>query len=121
MRHPMSPDPNKTNMAGATVHGTRAAAAENNFRALLDAAVDAIIVIDHQGLIEEFSLAAERIFGYRAHEILGQNINVLMPQPYHDAHDRYMDAYGRTGEARIIGIGREVRARRRDGTSFPCD
>ena len=99
----------------------QATAAENNFRALLDAAVDAIIVIDHQGLIEEFSLAAERIFGYRAEEVLGQNVNVLMPQPYHQAHDQYMESYNRTGEARIIGIGREVRARRKDGTSFPCD
>jgi two-component system sensor kinase FixL len=99
----------------------RSAAAENEFRALLDAAVDAIIVIDHQGLIEEFSLAAERIFGYRAGEVIGLNVNVLMPDPYQMQHDRYMDAYNETGEARIIGIGREVRARRKDGSTFPCD
>jgi two-component system sensor kinase FixL len=99
----------------------RSAAAESGFRALLDAAVDAIIIIDHRGLIEEFSLAAERTFGYRAEEVVGLNVSVLMPAPYTMEHDRYMDAYNETGEARIIGIGREVRARRKDGSTFPCD
>jgi two-component system sensor kinase FixL len=117
----MSTEAKKTKSAVDPARGTRAAAAESNFRALLDAAVDAIIVIDHEGRIEEFSLASERIFGYRADEVLGQNVSVLMPQPYHEAHDRYMQTYHQTGEARIIGIGREVRARRKDGTSFPCD
>ncbi|HEX7373460.1 MAG TPA: PAS domain S-box protein [Steroidobacteraceae bacterium] len=121
MRPTMLPDPKKTKSAGDKAHGKRAGAAEGHFRALLDAAVDAIIVIDHEGRIEEFSLASERIFGYRADEVLGQNVSVLMPQPYHDAHDRYMETYHETGEARIIGIGREVRARRKDGTTFPCD
>jgi two-component system sensor kinase FixL len=100
---------------------SRSAAAENEFRALLDAAVDAIIVIDHQGLIEEFSLAAERTFGYRAEEVIGKNVSVLMPEPFRGEHDRYMDHYAQTGEARIIGVGREVRGRRKDGSSFPCD
>ncbi len=98
-----------------------AASAGLEFRSLLDAAVDAIIVIDHGGRIEQFSLAAERIFGYEQGEILGQNVHVLMPEPYHGEHDRYMDRYQATGEARIIGIGREVRARRKDGSIFPCE
>ncbi len=91
------------------------------FRSLLDAAVDAIIVIDHRGTVEQFSLAAERIFGYRADEVVGRNVDMLMPAPYHAEHDRYVERFHQTGEARIIGIGREVRARRKDGTVFPCE
>jgi two-component system sensor kinase FixL len=94
---------------------------ELEFRAVLDAAVDAIIVIDHEGRIEEFSQAAERVFGYPAAEVVGQNVNVLMPAPYRDEHDGYMRRYMETGQPRIIGIGREVQARRRDGSTFPCD
>ena len=99
----------------------RTSQAELEFRSLLDAAVDAIIVIDHRGTIEQFSLSAERIFGYRAAEVLGRNVDVLMAEPYRSEHDRYMERYQRTQEARIIGIGREVRARRKDGTIFPCE
>jgi two-component system sensor kinase FixL len=99
----------------------RTSQAELEFRSLLDAAVDAIIVIDHRGLIEQFSLAAERIFGYLAAEVIGQKVDVLMAEPYRSEHDRYMDRYQKTQEARIIGIGREVRARRKDGTDFPCE
>jgi PAS domain S-box-containing protein len=99
----------------------RTSQAELEFRSLLDAAVDAIIVIDHRGSIEQFSVSAERIFGYAASEVLGRNVDVLMAEPYRSEHDRYMDRYQRTQEARIIGIGREVRARRKDGTIFPCE
>ena len=95
--------------------------AELEFRSLLDAAVDAIIVIDDHGHIEQFSVAAERIFGYAAEEVIGRNVNVLMPAPYHAEHDSYLARYIATREARIIGIGREVRARRKDGTIFPAD
>jgi two-component system sensor kinase FixL len=91
------------------------------YRALLDAAVDAIIVIDHRGLIQEFSQAARRIFGYEPNEIIGQNVSVLMPGPYERAHDDYMHRYMATDQPRIIGVGREVKARRKDGTVFPCD
>jgi two-component system sensor kinase FixL len=95
--------------------------AELEFQSLLDAAVDAIIVIDHKGRIEQFSLSAERIFGYTAAEVTGQNVDVLMPAPYRAEHNAYMERYQHTGEARIIGIGREVQARRKDGSVFPCE
>ena len=99
----------------------RSSQAELEFRSLLDAAVDAIIVIDHRGRVEQFSLAAERIFGYRAGEVVGRNVKMLMPEPYRAEHDQYLRRYNETREARIIGIGREVRARRKDGTVFPCE
>ena len=94
---------------------------ERDFRALLDAAVDAIIVIDGGGVIEEFSLAAERVFGYAAEEIIGRNVRELMPEPYQSEHDGYLERYARTHQPRIIGIGREVVARRRDGSLFPAE
>ncbi|MGI9245270.1 MAG: PAS domain-containing sensor histidine kinase [Steroidobacteraceae bacterium] len=99
----------------------RSSQAELEFRSLLDAAVDAIIVIDHRGGIEQFSLSAERIFGYTADEVIGNNIELLMPAPYQAEHGRYIERYNETREARIIGIGREVQARRKDGTDFPCE
>ena len=91
------------------------------YQALLDAAVDAIVFIDERGIIETFSPAAERIFGYRAEEVLGEKVQVLMPSPYREEHDGYIGRYLETGERRIIGIGREVLGRRKDGTVFPID
>jgi len=99
----------------------RTTAAEREFGALMDAAVDAIIVIDHRGTIEQFSFAAQRVFGYTEAEIVGQNVRSLMPAPFREEHDGYMTRYNTTHERRIIGIGREVRAQRKDGTIFPCE
>ncbi|MFN3597655.1 MAG: PAS domain S-box protein [Rubricoccaceae bacterium] len=95
--------------------------AEARARAVLETTVDGIITIDPRGAIESFNPAAERIFGYRAEEVLGRNVRVLMPEPYHAEHDGYMQAYRETGRARIIGIGREVTGRRKDGSTFPMD
>jgi two-component system sensor kinase FixL len=89
------------------------------WQALLDAAVDAIIVIDHKGRIETFNSAAENMFGFSAQEVFGKNISLLMPEPYKSKHDGYLRTYLDTGNAKIIGIGREARARRKSGTVFP--
>jgi two-component system, LuxR family, sensor kinase FixL len=87
--------------------------------ALLDAAVDAIIVIDEQGRVATFNAAAERMFGYVAADVLGQDIALLMGEPHRAQHQGYLNHYMATGEARVIGIGREVQARRANGEMFP--
>ncbi|MBI2799809.1 MAG: PAS domain S-box protein [Gammaproteobacteria bacterium] len=89
--------------------------------ALLDAAVDGMVVIDGAGRITSFNPAAERLFGYTAAEILGHNVKMLMPNPYHDEHDQYLQRYLSTAQPHVIGIGREVIARRRDGSMFPIE
>ena len=90
------------------------------WRAIVESAVDAIIVIDRAGCIEFFNPAAERLFGYSGAEVLGQNISMLMPEPYSSEHDSYLSRYVTTRERHIIGIGREVRARRKNGSVFPA-
>lgn len=95
--------------------------AEQRYRAVVDTAADAIVVIDDHGTIRSFNTAAERTFGYLPSEVIGENVSVLMPEPYRSRHDGFLDRYGKTGERRIIGIGREVEGRRKDGTTFPLD
>lgn len=94
---------------------------EQRMRAILEGAVDAIVTIDDQGRIESANSATERLFGYRASDLMGRNVNILMPDPYQTAHDEYLRRYLSTGERRVIGGGREVLGLRRDGTTFPAD
>lgn len=92
---------------------------EARWRSIVDSAVDGIITIDARGLVESFNPAAERLFGYTEAEVTGRNVSMLMPSPFREEHDSYLARYLQTGEAKIIGIGREVTGVRKDGTRFP--
>jgi PAS domain S-box-containing protein len=103
------------------LRGAEAALRDSEARstAILQTAVCGIITIDERGIIESFNPAAEHLFGYTVGEVIGQSVSILMPSPDREVHDGYLARYLRTGEPHIIGIGREVRARRQDGTTFP--
>jgi len=88
---------------------------------ILDNIVDGLITINERGVVQSFNKACEKMFGYNADEVIGQNINMLMPPKYADHHDQYLNNYRETHHAKIIGIGREVEARRKNGTVFPID
>ena len=92
-----------------------------HWQAIVDTATEGIVTIDQRGCIETVNGAAERLFGWSAEELVGKNVSMLMPSPYKDEHDGYLRRYLTTGERRIIGIGREVTALRRDGTELPID
>lgn len=94
---------------------------EARLRAVVDTAVDSIITIDERGIIDSVNPATERMFGFGRDELVGRNVSMLMPEPYRSEHDAYVGRYLRTGEARIIGIGREVVGLRKDGSTFPLD
>lgn len=96
-----------------------ASPANREVQALLDVAIDAVVIIDHRGIIESFNPAAEKMFGYGADEVLGANVSLLMPEPDRSAHDSYIARYLDSGAPRILGIGRDVAARRKDGSIIP--
>ena len=98
-----------------------ALAREAHMKSILDTIPDAMIVIDEHGIIQSFSAAAERLFGYTVAEVIGKNVKMMMPSPYREGHDGYLANYIRTGERRIIGIGRVVLGERRDGSTFPIE
>jgi two-component system, LuxR family, sensor kinase FixL len=98
-----------------------ALAREAHLQSILDTVPEAMIVIDEHGIMQSFSTAAERLFGYRAADAVGQNVKTLMPAPYRQSHDSYLERYRTTGERRIIGIGRVVVGQRKDGSTFPME
>jgi len=96
-------------------------ARQTHLQSILDTVPDAMVVIDERGIMSSFSAAAERLFGWTESEAVGQNVCMLMPNPYRDAHDGFLGRYLKTGERRIIGIGRVVVGQRRDGSTFPME
>jgi diguanylate cyclase (GGDEF)-like protein/PAS domain S-box-containing protein len=99
----------------------RLQASESRVRAIVDSAADAIITIDDKGTVESFNVAAERIFGYAPADVIGRNVKMLMPEPYHSEHDSYLQNYHATGQPKVIGRGCSVTARRKDGSEFHVD
>lgn len=94
---------------------------ESRTAAIIDNTVDAIITIDDKGIIDQFNISAEKMFGYNISEVREKNIKMLMPEPYQSQHDGYLARYMATGKAHIIGFGREVEGLRKNGTTFPAD
>jgi PAS domain S-box-containing protein len=92
---------------------------EARWRSVIESAVDGIVVIDAHGRIEAFNPAAERLFGHQERDVIGRNVSILMPSPYHEEHDTYLARHLATGVQKIIGTGREVTGRRQDGSTFP--
>lgn len=97
------------------------AARAAHLTSILETVPDAMIVINERGIIQSFSTAAQRLFGYEATEVIGKNIKMMMPSPYRENHDDYLARYLRTGERRIIGIGRVVVGERKNGSTFPME
>jgi two-component system sensor kinase FixL len=111
----------RRNARRSAVAAADLAAREAHLQSILDTVPDAMIVIDERGIMQSFSATAERQFGWKAEEVVGKNVSMLMPNPYRDAHDGYLGRYMTTGERRIIGIGRVVVGERKDGSTFPME
>jgi len=109
------------NRLRASTSEADALAREAHVKSILDTVPDAMVVIDERGIVQSFSSAAERLFGYAGDEVLGTNVSRLMPSPYREQHDSYLARYLATGERRIIGIGRVVVGERKDGSTFPME
>lgn len=92
---------------------------ESRFRTVVESAIDGILVIDSRGIVQSLNPAAVKLFGYEEDEVLGKNVSMLMPSPDREQHDKYLNDYLTTGQAKIIGIGRDVRGQRKDGSTFP--
>jgi two-component system sensor kinase FixL len=105
----------------AATNADAAFARSAHLQSILDSIPDAMIVIDERGVMQSFSSAAERLFGRAAADVIGKNVRVLMPSPYREGHDGYIDRYKHTNERRIIGIGRVVVGQRSDGSTFPME
>ena len=97
------------------------AKSEMRIRSILETVMDGIVTIEEHGIVQTFNKAATRIFGYSSEEVCGHNVKMLMPEPYHSNHDGFLRRYLDTGEPHVIGIGREVRGRRKNGSTFPLD
>jgi PAS domain S-box-containing protein len=102
-------------------HELALSANESRMRAILNTVVDGIITIDDRGTIENLNPAAARLFGYRPEEVVARNVKLLMPELYQSEHDRYLSRYLSTGQAKVIGCGREALGRRKDGSIFPLE
>jgi two-component system sensor kinase FixL len=102
-----------------TNHDSLYTESASRLKAIIDTAIDGVITIDEAGTMETVNPAVTKLFGYEPNEMIGQNIKMLMPEPYHSEHDGYMENYHRTGIRKIIGIGREVQGQRKDGSVFP--
>jgi two-component system sensor kinase FixL len=109
------------NRLRATASTRERLAREAHLQSILDTVPDAMVVIDERGIVQLFSSAAVRLFGYSAADVMGKNVSMLMPSPYREAHDGYLARYLQTGERRIIGIGRIVVGERKDGSTFPME
>ena len=112
---------NNSDITGLKRAQDEIAAREAHLRSILDTVPEAMIVIDANGSVTSFSAAAAQLFGYRPEEVVGQNVKMLMPEPYRGEHDGYIGRYLRTGEARIIGYGRVVKGLTKDGAIFPME
>ena len=106
-------------MAGASVSEPETVLGEDRLRRVIDSALDGMIVIDSSGKVLLYNAACERLFGYTAQEVLGSNVKRLMTLPDRENHDNYLQNYLRSGKARIIGVGRDVTGRRKDGSTVP--